>query len=139
MPLINTLRPLAALCMAAAVSGCAYIGPCKPPQETTKFTVGNTERFVALDSVAEAAVSCTGLQERTLADGKLDVVANVKNLGPAAVNVEISCDFLDENGTPAGERPWRTISIAGNATEVVRFTAPSTAARRYSIRVRQKQ
>ena len=128
---------LAGLCCAAALAGCAGVGARSGPQDTTKFTVGNTERFVALDAASEAAVECTGLQERTLADGRIEVVANLKNRGARPVRIEIACAFADAEGTPAaGPFPWQALSIGGDATEVVRFTAPAASAVRYAIRVR---
>jgi len=128
---------LAALCLLCALEGCAVMGRQAPPQDSNKFTVGDTDRFVAQDPATEAAVGCTGLQERTLADGRLEVVANVKNRGPKPVQVRIACAFADEQFAPVGGEPgWGVLKIAGDATEVVRFTAPSAAARRYAIRVR---
>lgn len=106
------------------------------PQDTNKFTVANTERFVALDPATEAAVSCTGLQERTLADGRLEVAANVKNLGGQPVEVQIACVFADDQGQPLGQPSWAPLKVAAGATEVVRFTAPSASARKYAIQVR---
>jgi hypothetical protein len=107
------------------------------PQDSTKFTVENTERFAALDPAAEAAVSCTGLQERTLGDGRLEVVANVKNSGDEPVTVKVQCVFLrTTRGRPRWPAPVAAPGARGGSTEVVRFTAPNAAAKRYAIRVR---
>ena len=123
--------------VGAALAGCAGPAALRAPQDTTKFTVENTERFLALDAATEAVISCTGLQERSLDDGRLEVVANLRNSGAAAVRVRVQCIFLDDQGQPVVlDPPWDSVAIASGATEVVRFTAPKTAARRYSIRVR---
>jgi uncharacterized protein YcfL len=128
---------LAACCALALLAACASVPAPQAPQDSTKFTVENTVRFVALDAEAEAVVSCTGLQERTLADGRLEVVANLRNSGGKPVKILVQCVFLDEQGLPVGpEARWRTQSINASSTEVVRFTAPVLAARKYSIRVR---
>lgn len=133
----QTITTFAGLCALAALCGCASTVATETPQDTAKFTLENTERFVVLDPAAGAVVSCTGLQERTLADGRLEVVANVKNRGGQPVEVSIQCVFIDDVGAPVGsERPWRPLALAGDATEVVRFTSPSAAAKRYTIRVR---
>jgi uncharacterized protein YcfL len=125
----------AALC---ALAGCTGVPAPQGPQDTTKFTVENTARFAVLDSATEAVVSCTGLQERTLGDGRLEVVANLKNGDAKAVRVQVQCEFLDGEGVPLGtEAPWQNLAISGNSTEVVRFTAPAATARRYAIRVRR--
>jgi uncharacterized protein YcfL len=129
--------PLAALCALALAAGCSSVPAPQAPQDTTKFTVENTVRFMALDEATEAVISCTGLQERALADGRLEVVANLKNGGAKPARVNVECVFLDDQGMPvAGEARWELLPIAAGSTEVVRFTAPTLAARKYSIRVR---
>jgi uncharacterized protein YcfL len=133
----HILSALAACCALALAAGCASVPAPQAPQDTTKFTVENTERFVALDAASEAVISCTGLQERALGDGRLEVVANLKNSGAKAVRVNVQCVFLDEQGLPVGgESPWELFAISADSTEVVRFTASVLTARKYSIRVR---
>jgi uncharacterized protein YcfL len=128
---------LAALGALALLAGCSAVPAPQAPMETTKFTVENTDRFVALDAAAEAAVSCTGLQERTLGDGRIEVVANLKNREEKPAHIRVQCVFVDDQGSPVGsEAPWQPLEIAAQSTEVVRFTAPGLAARRYVIRVR---
>ena len=72
----------AVLCAACLLSGCVAVITTggDGPQDTTKFTMGNTDRFLALDAATEAAISCTGLQERSLPDGRLEVVAGAGGL-----------------------------------------------------------
>jgi uncharacterized protein YcfL len=131
------LSSLAACCALALLAGCASVPAPQAPQDTTKFTVENTLRFVALDASTEASISCTGLQERALADGRIEVVANLKNSDAKPARVNVQCVFMDGQGLPVGGvAPWKLIAISADATEVVRFTAPSLAARKYSIRVR---
>jgi len=132
------LFPLAACCALTLLAGCDSVPAPQAPQDTTKFTVENTVRFAALDSATEAVVSCTGLQERALADGRLEVVANLRNSGASPVKVLVQCVFLGEEGLPVGPEPkWQALAIAADSTEVMRFTAPDLAARKYSIRVRR--
>jgi uncharacterized protein YcfL len=120
-----------------SLAGCESAPAPQAPQDTTKFTVENTDRFAVLDSATEAVVSCTGLQERTLGDGRLEVVANLKNGGAKALKVQVQCEFLDGEGVPVGAAaPWQVLAISGDSTEVVRFTAPAAAAKKYAIRVR---
>ncbi|HXN34686.1 MAG TPA: hypothetical protein VN877_00850 [Opitutaceae bacterium] len=126
----------AAIC-CAALAGCLAAPGSSATQDSTKFTVENTERFAALDPAAEAAVTCTGLQERMLGDGRLEVVANVKNRGGDPVKVRVQCLFLDDQGeaTEAAAQ-WQALALAGEATEAVRFTSANAAAKRYAIRAR---
>lgn len=129
---------LTALCCLGALAGCGTAPGTQAPLDSTKFTVENTDRFAALDPATEAAVSCTGLQERTLGDGRLEVIANVKNRGGGPVKVQIECVFLDEQGVQVGAGgSWQALALAGDSTEVVRFTAPDAVAKRYAIRVRK--
>jgi uncharacterized protein YcfL len=122
----------------ALLAGCGTEPAPQAPMDTTKFTVENTLRFVALDAATEAVVSCTGLQERALGDGRLEVVANLKNSDTKPVKVLVQCLFLDDQGLPIGaEAPWQALAISADSTEVMRFTAPVLAAKKYSIRVRR--
>lgn len=122
----------------ALVTGCAtQTGPFAP-LDTTKFTLENTDRFVLLDQPAQNSVTCTGLQEIPLADGRLEVVANVKNRENRRIQVQISCVFKDAQGFSTGdETPWQTLILSEFSTEAVRFTAMNIQAKKYTVRVRQ--
>ena len=128
------------LCAAAfgLLAGCvAQPGPFAP-LDTTKYTLENTDRFVLLDQPAQYSVTCTGLQDRWLGDGRLEVVANVKNREGRRIQVQINCVFKDEQGFATGdETPWQTLILSENATEAVRFTAMNPSAKKYTVRVRQ--
>lgn len=134
-PLPSLLVPAFALLLAA---GCAtQTGPF-PPLDTTKFTLENSDRFVLLDQPTQNSVTCTGLQEIPLGDGRLEVVANVKNRENRRIEVQINCVFKDAQGFSTGdETPWQTLILSEFATEAVRFTAMNTQAKKYTVRVRQ--
>jgi uncharacterized protein YcfL len=128
----------AAAAAFALLSGCAtQTGPF-PPLDTTKFTLENTDRFVLLDQPTQNSVTCTGLQEVPLTDGRLEVVANVKNRENRRIQVQINCVFKDAQGFSTGdETPWQTLILSEFATEAVRFTAMNAQAKKYTVRVRQ--
>lgn len=129
---------LAMLCCLGSLAGCATAPATQAPRDSTKFTVENTDRFAALDAQTGEAVTCTGLQERTLGDGRLEVIANVKNRESGPVRVQIQCVFMDDQREPLGAgTPWQVLALAGGSTEVVRFTAKDAAAKMYAIRVRK--
>lgn len=129
---------LAALLLLAGLAGCVSEPGPLPPLDTTKYTLENSERFVLLDQPAQNSVTCTGLQETTLADGRLEVVANVKNRESRRLEVQVNCVFKDAQGFSTGdETPWRTLILSEYATEAVRFTAMNAQARKYTVRVRQ--
>lgn len=137
---MNT-KPMLLLSAAAALAffaGCAtQPGPFKP-LDTTKYTLENTDKFVLLDQAAQYSITCTGLQERALGDGRLEVVANVKNRESRRLEVQINCVFKDDQNFSTGdETPFQTLILAENSTEAVRFTAMNTSAKKYTIRVRQ--
>lgn len=122
----------------ALTAGCATEPGPYAPLDTTKFTLENTDRFVVLDRPAQYSVTCTGLQDRPLADGRIEVTANVKNREARRIQVQINCVFKDEQGFSTGdETPWQTLILSENSTEAVRFTAMNPQARKYTVRVRQ--
>jgi len=134
---MNT-KPLS-LCALTAVflllAGCAT--EPKRPQDSTKYSIEDTGKFTHLDKATQAAVSCTNLQERRLPDGRLEVVASLRNRGDHDLRVQINCVFKDEQGFTTGdETPFRTVTLADEATEAVRFTSANPAARQYTLRVR---
>ena len=136
---MNT-KPLSlALAVASAfLAGCVHEPGPFAPQDTTKYTLENTDKFVLLDKPAQTSVTCTGLQERFLADGRLEVVANIKNRENRRIQVQANCVFKDEQGFSTGdETPFQTLILTENSTEAVHFTAMNTLAKRYTIRVRQ--
>ena len=136
---MNTKAPaLLATVVLALLAGCATEPGPYTPQDTTKYTVENTENFVLLDKPAQISVTCTGLQQRLLPDGRLEVVANVKNKENRRIQVQIQCVFKDEQRVSTGdETAWQTLILAENSTEAVRFTAMNPQAKTYEIRVRQ--
>ena len=129
----------AALATLAFSAGCIAPAPGPfAPLDTTKFTLENTDKFVLLDRPAQISVTCTGLQERVLADGRLEVVANVKNREARRLEVQINCVFKNEQSFATGdETPFQTLILAENSTEAVTFTAMNPLAKKYTIRVRQ--
>jgi hypothetical protein len=130
---------------AALLSGCqSSPGPYLPPN-TTKYSVESTDKFVLLDKYSQGAVTCTGLQERVTPENVIEVAANVKNREGRAIQVQVCCVFRNENAAPAqpgaeipsDQTAWQTVALDANATETVRFLAPKTEDRAYSIHVRQ--
>jgi uncharacterized protein YcfL len=122
----------------ALFAGCATEPGPYTAQDTTKYTGENTENFVLLDKPAQISVTCTGLQQRLLPDGRLEVVAKVKNKENRRIQVQIQCVFKDEQRVSTGdETAWQTLILAENSTEAVRFTAMNPQAKTYEVRVRQ--
>jgi len=108
-----------------------------PPVNTTTSNLETTAKFVLMDQGAQESVTCTGLLERTLADGRLEVVANVRNREARRIQVQINCVFKDQQGFPVDETPFQTLILTENAQEGVKFTSLNNQAKNYTIRVRQ--
>ena len=127
----------------ACAAGVLFLAACAtepepaPAADSTKYTLENTDRFVVLDHTGRSAVTCTGFTEHALADGRLEVVANLKNRENRPVVLQTSCLFKDESGqNELEETAWQTIAVPANTTEAVHFTASSAAAKMYTVRVR---
>jgi hypothetical protein len=129
---------VAAVAILAFQAGCAFDRASIAPQDNTKYTLENTGKFVLLDQPEQIYVSCTGLQERLLPDGRLEVVANLKNRENRDLTVQADCVFRDEQGFSVGDTaPAQLLTLHQYATETVRFTAGNTVAKKYTVRVRQ--
>jgi hypothetical protein len=122
---------------AAIVAGCATApAPVAPPGAAAPAAAGD-ERFAPADAAAAAALECESLHERTLGDGRLEVVALIRNRTAQRVEAQVRCAFRDSQGSPSGdETPWQTLVLDGSSTEAVRFAAPGPAAARYTISAR---
>ena len=57
------LLSLAGAAVLALFAGCQTEPGPFLPQETTKYTLENSERFVVMDKRVQHSVTCTGLQE----------------------------------------------------------------------------
>lgn len=133
---MKTPLTVLALCLAL-LAGCRTPGPFAP-QDTTKYTLENTDMFVLMDQRVQHSVTSTGIQQGTTDDGRLEVVANIKNRENRRIQVQVSCVFKDAQGFSTGdETPWQTLILGEYETEAVRFAAMNDRAERYTIRVRQ--
>jgi len=129
--------PLAAVALAF-LAGCATEPGPFAPQDTTKYTLENTEAFVLMDKQVQYSVTSTGIQFRDLPDGRLEVTANIKNRESRRIQVQVGCVFKTADGVSTGdESPWQTLILGENTTEAVTFTSMNNQARKYTIRVRQ--
>jgi uncharacterized protein YcfL len=134
------MKPILSLfaLVALVLSGCKSPPGPFAPQDTTKYTLENTDMFVVMDQRVQHSVTSTGMQTDTTDDGRLAVIANIKNRENRRIQVQVSCVFKDAQGFSTGdETPWQTLILGENATEAVRFTAMNERASRFTVRVRQ--
>ena len=121
--------------LAPVMSGChggAYL-----PKDTTKYDYENTANFVTLDAMVQRSVTCSGIQEKALPDGRLQVSANVRNREHRRIEVQANCEFKDAQGFVVESTPFQTVILSESAQESVPFTSMNDKAKRYTIRVRQ--
>jgi uncharacterized protein YcfL len=136
--ILTPLLVVAALALLATACKTHPETGALPPQSTTQFDLENKEKFVLMDPGAQYSVTCSGLQEARLSDGRLKVVANVRNRENRRIQVQIGCVFKDEQGFSTGdESPWQNIILTENGQESVAFESMNDKAKRYTIRVRQ--
>jgi len=123
---------LAAGCQTSNIDTGAY-----PPRNTDKYDLENRANFVLLDRATQTSVTCHGIQERRLEDGRLQVSANVRNRLHRRIQVQINCVFKDAQGFVVEDTPWRDLILDENAQEGVTFVSIKPTAQKYTIRVRQ--
>jgi len=108
------------------------------PQTPKTPAYETTERLVLLDPGVQRSVTCSGIQERILPDGRLEVTAQIRNRENRRIELQVNCVFKDINGYSTGdETPFQTLILTENATEHVRFVSMNAQARKFTIRVRQ--
>ncbi len=135
----NVLALAVAVPMLAFVSGCAskkQVG-AYPPLNATANTLENSAKFVLLDKGAQRSVTCLGLQETRLADGRLQVGANLQNLENRRIQVQANCVFKDPQGFTVEETPFENVFLDENALQGVKFVSANDKAQRYTIRIRE--
>ena len=117
-------RTLLALSLLAAAgflfTGCettpddhgAYV-----PINTTVNDLENHEGLVLLDRRVQTSVTCSAIYQKTLPDGRLDIVANIRNREERRIQVQINCVFKDDMGasTEGEETPFRNLILTENA------------------------
>ncbi len=132
------------LTLAALVSGALWFTGCAShdhgayaPQNATVNNLEDSARFVLLDKGAQYSVTSPGLQESRLPDGRLQVVANLRNRENRRIEVQVNCVFKDAQGFVVEDTPFQTVFLDENAQEGVKFVSMNDKAQRYTIRVRQ--
>lgn len=109
-----------------------------PPKNTNKYALENQAKFIAADYGAQRSITCTGMQERVLEDGRLEVAANLRNRLNRRIQVQVQCVFKDAQGFGTGDdTPWQDVIFTENTQETVRFTSLNDKARGYTVRVRE--
>src|SRR6266478_1269285 len=110
-----------------AQSGTRYVitghpGGAYQPRNVNKYDLENSAKFVLLDKGVERSVTCPNIEERINDDGRMEVIANVRNRLNRRIEVQVNCVFKDDKGFPTNdEAPFKTLILDENAQEGVRF------------------
>ena len=112
-------------------------GPYLPQTPKTPAYEGK-EPVVLMDPGVRYSVTCSGIQEQTLPDGRLEVLVHLRNRENRRIEVQANCVFKDQNGFSTGdETPFEMVILTENGTEDVKFTSMNNLAKKYTVRVRQ--
>ncbi len=121
-------------CETAVVDHGAYL-----PLNTTVNDVENRAGLVLLDRRVQNSVTCPGIQETRLPDGRLQIAAQLRNREERRIQVQVNCEFKDAQGFTIDSTPYENVFFDSNSQETVKFVAMSNLAVRYTIRIRQAQ
>ena len=132
------LLPLLVGAAAVIFTGCeSQPTGALAPINAAHTDLENHTNFVLMDPGAQHSVTSPGIQEKTLPDGRLAVAANIRNLENRRIEVQVNCEFKDEQGFTVDSTPWKTLILTENGQETVPFEAANSQAKKYTIRVRQ--
>ena len=124
--------------LGIALMGCAS-GGAYSPKNASKNDLENREILVLMDRAVQRSITSAGpIQTAVTPDGRLEVVANLRNREGRRIQVQVNCVFKDAQGFSTGdETPWQTLILTENAQESVRFISMNDKAKRYTVRVRE--
>jgi uncharacterized protein YcfL len=126
------------LAAAALFNGCQSPETgALPPQNATQFDLENRANFVLMDPGAQHSITSSGIQQKVLPDGRLAIAANIRNRENRRIEVQVNCEFKDDQGFTVDSTPWKTLILTENSQETVPFEAANPQARKYTVRVRE--
>ncbi len=135
--LLSVLLAGGTVLLAAGCKSTHDKGPYLPQTPGTP-AYESTAPVVLMDPGVKYSVTCSGVQEQTLPDGRLEVTAHLRNRENRRIEVQANCVFKDLNGFSTGdETPFVMVVLTENGTEDVKFTSMNNLAKRCTIRVRQ--
>ena len=124
--------------LAMSLAGCRT-GPGGPsPVVATRYSLADTAKVMLLDKTVRETVECTGLQVSERKDGRLEVIASLKNLSQRTVSVQVDATFKGPAGEMLGdETAWHRLTLEGNNTVVARFVSKDDRAADFAVQVRE--
>jgi len=135
----NSLVCIASLAVLA-LAGCASGPPDHGAYLPVNVSVNDLENrttLVLLSEGVQYSVTCPGIQETRLPDGRLQVAAHLRNREERRIQVQVDCQFKDAQGFVIDAVPFENVFLDENAQQDVRFVSMNDKAVRYTIRVRE--
>src|SRR5579872_4093001 len=84
------------------------------PENSSLNNVEDSSKFVLLNKPAQFSVTCGSLQEGRLADGRLQVHANLRNRESRRIQVQVNCVFKDAQGFVVEDTPFQNLFLDEN-------------------------
>jgi hypothetical protein len=121
------------------VAGCASTHDKGPylPVNTKINNLENVAGVLLLDRAVQYSVACPSIQETRLPDGRLRVIANLRNRENRRIQVQADCEFKDAQGFSVDKPPFVNVFLDENAQTAVQFESMTSKAVRYTVHVRQ--
>jgi hypothetical protein len=126
------LALLFAGCTTPVVDHGAYM-----PLNVSVNDLENHSAIVLLSPGVQESVTCPGIQETRLADGRIQLAVHLRNRENRRIQVQANCEFKDAQGFVLDSTPFQNVFLDENAQEDVKFIAMNDKAVRYTVRVRE--
>lgn len=136
----NLFALIALTGLALAFTGCqtqvvdrgAYL-----PENVAVNDLENHTALVLLNKRVQNSVTCPGIQETRLPDGRLQIAVHLRNRENRRLQVQANCEFKDAQGFMIDSTPFTNVFLDENAQQDVQFVSMNDKAQQYTIRVRE--
>ena len=133
----------APLCLTAVcvvmLAGCAHEGPL-PGQSITRgrnLDVERNQQFVLMDQVLKNKFSFEQPVLREVANGRLEVIVDIRNRTNYNQSVDASMAWRDAQNVVIDETAWTRLIFGANQTVTYRTTSISNQAINFTVRLRE--
>ena len=136
----NLIVSIVLASIAFALTGCESSPPDHGAYLPVNVTVNDLENrttLVLLSEGVQYSLTCPGIQETRLPDGRLQVVAHLRNRENRRIQVQANCEFKDAQGFVIDATPFENVFLDENAQEDVKFVSMNDKPVRYTIRIRE--
>lgn len=131
----KSIIPLFAL--TVLLGSCAHQeGPYIPVTQSP--SVEDLYPVVLLDESLQGFIAVDHTEGQRLSDGRLEIVANLRNRTLQDVRIQVQTVFKDEKGYSTNEdSAWAMVFLNANETETYKIVSRGQDASRYTIRIRR--